>query len=70
MSDFNTKGEWTNIWDGLYWRFINNHREVFKKNIRMKFMINMFDKMKDEKKNALAKSANAFLKFYFLKKNY
>ena len=61
MSDFNTKGEWTNIWDGLYWRFINNHREVFKKNIRMKFMINMFDKMKDEKKNALAKSANAFL---------
>jgi len=61
MSDFNTKGEWTNIWDGLYWRFIDNHREVFNKNIRMKFMINMYDKMKDEKKNALAKSANAFL---------
>ena len=61
MSDFNTKGEWTNIWDGLYWRFINNHREVFNKNIRMKFMINMYDKMKDEKKNALAISANTFL---------
>ena len=61
ISDF-PKGEWQNIWDALYWRFINLKRELFVKNIRMKFMIILFDKMDDEKKNLHISTANTFLK--------
>ena len=61
MSDF-PKGEWQNIWDALYWRFIDLNRELFIKNIRMKFMVSMFDKMPQDKKNKHLKIANDYLK--------
>ena len=61
MSDF-PKGEWQNIWDALYWRFINLNRELFVKNIRMKFMVSMFDKMSEGKKNKHLQIANDYLK--------
>ena len=61
MSDF-PKGEWQNIWDALYWRFINLNRELFVKNIRMKFMVSMFDKMSEDKKNNHLQIANDYLK--------
>jgi deoxyribodipyrimidine photolyase-related protein len=60
MSDFD-KGEWCDIWDGLYWRFINEKRNFFKSNPRMSMMVSMFDKMKDEKKSYILKKANTFL---------
>ena len=47
---YDTKGEWSDLWDALYWRFIDKHREIFNKNIRMKFMVSMYDKMFAEKK--------------------
>jgi len=43
------------IWDALYWRFINLNREIFAKNIRMKFMVSMLDKMSDIKKQIILK---------------
>jgi deoxyribodipyrimidine photolyase-related protein len=61
MSDFPI-GEWQNIWDALYWRFINLNRELFVKNIRMKFMVSMFDKMSEDKKNNHLQIANDYLK--------
>ena len=60
MSDFKN-GKWAEIWDGLYWRFINKHREKLHKNIRMRFMINLFDKMSDEKKETHLTNAKKFL---------
>lgn len=44
MSDF-PDGEWCRIWDGLYWRFIDRHRDFFMKNPRMKVMIHQIDRM-------------------------
>ena len=49
MSNYK-KDQWQEIWDALYWRFIDKHREIFNKNIRMKFMVSMYDKMFAEKK--------------------
>ena len=60
MSDFKN-GNWNNIWDGLYWRFINKHRDKLSKNIRMRFMINLFDKMENHKKNTHLLNAQNFL---------
>jgi len=60
MSDF-PNGEWQEIWDALYWRFINLNRDLFKKNIRMKFMVSMLDKMPEEKKETHFKIAEKYL---------
>ncbi|MEZ6852851.1 cryptochrome/photolyase family protein [Halodesulfovibrio aestuarii] len=38
MSDF-PQGDWCTIWDGLYWRFIYTHYELFENNNRTRPMI-------------------------------
>ena len=60
MSDF-PDGDWRKIWDGLYWRFIDLNRDLFNKNVRMKFMVNMLDKMNPEKKQNHFSTANLYL---------
>mgnify|MGYP001213650365 FL=1 len=61
MSNYK-KDKWQEIWDALYWRFIDKHREVFYKNIRMKFMVSMYDKMLIEKKEKFIIIADNYLK--------
>jgi deoxyribodipyrimidine photolyase-related protein len=53
--------EWCKIWDGLYWRFIHEHRDFFKKNPRMKVMINQIDRMGRERMKQHLAIANSFL---------
>lgn len=60
MSDFK-KGPWCEIWDGLYWRFINKHRSFFKSNPRLALMVSTFDKFDDEKRQKLLNDAEQFL---------
>jgi deoxyribodipyrimidine photolyase-related protein len=60
MGDF-SEGEWGRIWDGLYWRFIHRHRDFFKKNPRMKVMINQMDRMGRERMREHLAIANHFL---------
>ena len=47
MSNYK-KGEWQNIWDGLFWRFMHTHREFFLSNPRLGMLVRMFDKMPEE----------------------
>ena len=47
MSNYK-KESWCELWDALYWRFIDDHRVFFNKNYRMKMMVALYDK-KDEK---------------------
>ena len=61
MSDY-SKGEWCTIWDGLYWRFIYNHRKEFSKNPRMSMMVSLVNKMDKEKLNDHLLVADTFLK--------
>jgi deoxyribodipyrimidine photolyase-related protein len=60
MSDF-SEGEWCKIWDGLYWRFIQKHRDFFKKNPRMQVMIHQIDRMGRERMKQHRVIANSFL---------
>ena len=60
MSDF-SEGEWCRIWDCLYWRFLYEHRDFFKKNPRMKVMINQIDRMGRERMKQHLAIANSFL---------
>ena len=61
MSDYK-KGEWSDIWDGLFWKFIGNHSAFFAKNYRMSMMVKTLEKMDPAKKQRLIKAADAFLK--------
>lgn len=43
MSNY-PRGEWTEIWDGLFWRFLQKHRELFSSNIRTANLIRTLNK--------------------------
>jgi deoxyribodipyrimidine photolyase-related protein len=60
MSDYE-KGEWTTIWDGLFWRFMHVHRDFFLKNARLAMLVRTFDKMPEEKQNAHLSAAEKYL---------
>jgi len=61
MSDYK-KGDWCNIWNGLYWRFIHKHQVKIKKNPRMSMMVNIMKRMDKKNLNAHLKIANNYLK--------
>lgn len=44
MSDF-PKGSWSEVWDALYWRFVDREREFFSQNPRMRVMVGQLDRM-------------------------
>ncbi len=60
MSDFPT-GEWCDIWDGLYWRFIFKHQKQLQNNPRWAMMVRTAEKMPAEKKKRLLAAAEGFL---------
>ena len=61
MMDFK-KGEWCNIMDGLYWRFINKNRYFFLKNPRLSMMVRIYDKMNAQRKKVILAAADKFIK--------
>ena len=61
MSDYE-KGEWQGIWDGLFWRFMHEHRSFFLKNPRLGMLVGTYDKMSPEKQNIHLNNANNYLK--------
>ncbi|MCU0342519.1 MAG: cryptochrome/photolyase family protein [Ignavibacterium sp.] len=60
MSNFE-KGNWSEIWDALYWRFIFKHKKVLAKNPRMSMMIVQLNKMNDKKLKQHINIAERFL---------
>tara|TARA_B100000963_G_scaffold264322_1_gene232444 strand:+ start:12435 stop:13757 length:1323 start_codon:yes stop_codon:yes gene_type:complete len=61
MSNYK-KGEWCPIWDSLFWNFINNQRDFFITNPRMRMLVSTYDKMNPEKKEIITITSNNFLK--------
>ena len=43
-----SKGDWCESWDGLYWRFIDKHKEKISENYRMKMMVSTLERMNEE----------------------
>jgi deoxyribodipyrimidine photolyase-related protein len=60
MSNYR-KGEWQQTWDGLFWRFMDTHRDFFMQNPRLGMLVRMFDKMPEEKKQSHHEHARSFL---------
>jgi len=60
MSNYK-KGDWCEVWDGLYWRFIKVHEEEFAKNQRMNMMVSLLNRMDKKKLQQHIDIAEAFL---------
>ena len=56
-----SKGSWTKIWDGLYWRWIWNHRIELAKNPRWAMMCAMARKMDPAKRQSHLDIAEKYL---------
>lgn len=61
MSDY-PKSEWCEVWDALFWNFIHTHYAKLKIEARLSMMTMMLDKMDKDRKSALLKKADEFLK--------
>ncbi len=55
------KGDWQQIWDGLFWRFMHVNRDFFTQNPRLGMLIGTFDKMAEEKREKHLKTAEDYL---------
>jgi deoxyribodipyrimidine photolyase-related protein len=60
MSDYKP-GDWENIWDALFWTFMDRHRPVFGKNPRLSVLMSHWDNMDPERKAMLVEQAEVFL---------
>lgn len=60
MSHYRT-GRWSDIWDGLYWRWVWNHSTELAKNPRWAMMCRMAKKMDSEKRDNHLRVAEAYL---------
>lgn len=60
MSDYR-RGEWCDVVDGLYWRFVDHHREFFSQNPRLSMMPRMLDRIDRDRKKRLFASAERFI---------
>ena len=60
MSDY-PKGPWTDIVDGLYWRFVAKHREFFARNHRLAMMARALDRLAPARRETIFAAAEGFL---------
>ena len=60
MSDYK-KGEWCEVWDGLFWRFIHKNKNYFLKNPRLSMMVRTLEKMEVTKQKRLFGLAENFI---------
>ena len=68
MSNFK-KGDWCEIVDGLYWKFIEDNREFFASNPRLSLMIRALDKLDKDRKLRIFKAADTFIEEKLFEKN-
>ena len=60
MSDY-PKGEWCEVMDGLYWKFIEDHKDFFLKNYRLAMMAKLLEKMDSVRKKRIFFKADEFI---------
>jgi len=64
MSTFkrSTTDEWSDIWDALYYNFINKHQELFKKNYAIALQVKNWNNKTDSEQKIIIKKANDYIK--------
>lgn len=60
MSNY-PNGDWQEIWDALFWRFMDKHRSFLSKNSRLKMLLSNLDKMDQDKRGRRFLLAEEFL---------
>ena len=60
MSDYQ-RGDWCDIVDGLYWRFVDKHTDFFASNPRLAMMPRSLARLKPERKSKIFSTAEQFL---------
>jgi deoxyribodipyrimidine photolyase-related protein len=60
MSDYK-KGDWCETVDGLYWRFIDKHRDFFAGNPRLALMPRALDRLDSERRKRIFAAAEKFI---------
>ncbi len=60
MSDY-PKGDWCDVVDGLYWRFIDKHRDFFASNPRLALMPRALDRLDHERRQRIFDLAGDFI---------
>ena len=61
MSNFK-KGDWCEVVDGLYWKFIEDNKAFFASNPRLSLMIRALEKLNEERKSRIFKAADNFIR--------
>lgn len=60
-NDYKKSDAWCEIWDGLYWRFLEKYKILFVNNHRMKMQLALLEKMDKEKLNSHIEVAQQFI---------
>lgn len=60
MSDLPT-GDWTDVWDGLFWTFVRDHREVFESSPRTTMMVRQWEGFDEGRRRSLAAAARPWI---------
>jgi deoxyribodipyrimidine photolyase-related protein len=60
MSDV-ARGDWCEVVDGLYWRFIDTHRTELSQNPRLAAFVSGIDRLNPDRKQRIFSAAQAFL---------
>ncbi len=60
MSDYR-RGDWCDVVDGLFWRFVEKHTAYFSGHPRLAMMPRTLERMNDDRRNRLTVAAEAFL---------
>ncbi|MFZ1250218.1 MAG: cryptochrome/photolyase family protein [Candidatus Microsaccharimonas sp.] len=60
MSDYK-KADWSEVWDALYWQFIDDFRDMIAANHRSSMMVSLYDRMSDEKKETIKSTSKKWL---------
>ena len=60
MSD-SPRGDWEEVWDGLFWRFVDRHRERFASNPRTSMMAVQLDRLDPDRRTRITAAADRFL---------
>ena len=55
------RGEWQDIWDGLFWSFISEHKDFFLGNPRLSLMVKSYERMDPGRKQTIWSAADSFL---------
>jgi len=60
MSNYK-RGDWCEIVDGLYWKFMSDNLSFFKSNHRLSILVRSLDKMNKDKKDIIFEKATEFI---------